>query len=286
MTTGLRADRHGGVNGGVMLFHRDFGGEGKPPLVLLHGMLGSSRNWQTAGAELAEGFHALAPDLRNHGKSPHADVMDYDALVDDVVRWLDAQALPRVTLVGHSMGGKAAMLLACRHPERVERLVIVDIAPRGYFWPGHRASFAAMNELELADLRSRAEAELRFEARVPSWAMRKFLTTNLERDEAGRWFWQVNLPVLTAALPVLESNPLRPEDRFAGPVRFIAGGKSNYIEPGDAAVIAAHFPAADLVTIAEAGHNPHMETRAALVAAVRDGTARGEKPVAFRAAGS
>ncbi len=257
------------MNSGVILFHRDLGGAGKLPLVLLHGMLGSSRNWQTAGAELAADGHVLAPDLRNHGKSPHADAMDYGVLADDVVRWLDTQGLGRVTLVGHSMGGKTAMLLACRHPERVERLIVVDIAPRGYFWPGHRASFAAMNELDLTDLRSRAEAELRFEARVPSWPMRKFLTTNLERDEAGRWYWQINLPVLTAALPTLEGNPLTPEDRFAGPVRFIAGGKSNYIEPGDGAAIAAHFPAADRVTIAESGHNPHMEARGAFVAAVR-----------------
>src|SRR5207244_928932 len=112
------------------------------------------------------------------------------------------------------MGGKVAMLLACRHSERVKELIVVDIAPKDYFWPGHRASFAAMNELRLDDLHSRAEAELRFEARVPSWPMRKFLTTNLDRKADGTWFWQINLPVVTAALPALEKNPLTDADRY------------------------------------------------------------------------
>jgi len=253
---------------GVNLFHRDLGGAGKPPLVLLHGMLGSSRNWQTAGGDLAAHFHVLAVDLRNHGRSPHADGMTYEAMAGDVLAWLDARGLGAVTLAGHSMGGKVAMLLACRQPARVGRLIVVDIAPRNYFWPGHRASFAAMNELNLADLRSRAEAELRFEARVPSWPLRKFLTTNLERNAEGAWHWQINLPALTAALPQVEQNPLGPTDRFAGPVRFIAGEKSNYIAAEDHAAIRAHFPAAEVITLPNCGHNPHMEARAALVATV------------------
>jgi pimeloyl-ACP methyl ester carboxylesterase len=239
--------------------------------VLLHGMLGSSRNWQSAGADLAGRFHVLAPDARNHGRSPHADEMTYEAMMEDVADWLAQNAITRATFVGHSMGGKTAMLLACRRPELVERLVVVDIAPKDYFWSGHRQSFAAMNELNLADLNSRAEAELRFEARVSSLGQRKFLATNLERGEDGRWRWLVNLPVMTAALPVMEKNPLTPADRFAGPALFLAGEKSNYIEPGDHAAIRTHFPAAQISTIAGSGHNPHMEARPAFVAAVLAG---------------
>jgi esterase len=249
----------------MRLFHRDLGGAGHAPLVLLHGLLGSSRNWQTAGAELAARHHVLALDLRNHGASPHAPTMSYPEMVTDVLSWLDAQKLGQVDLLGHSMGGKVAMLLACRHPKRVRRLTVVDIAPKDYAWAGHRASFAAMNELNLADLRSRAEAEMRFEARVPNWAMRKFLTTNLERMGEGGWRWVINLPVIGASLPELERNPLLSGDRFAGPTLFVAGGKSNYIEPEDTKVIQEHFPAAKLVTIEAAGHNPHMETRAEFV---------------------
>jgi esterase len=252
----------------VLLFHRELGGAGKPPLILLHGMLGSSRNWQTTGADLAAHFEVFALDLRNHGKSPHVATMAYGEMMDDVLAWMTSRGLEAATIAGHSMGGKVAMLLACRHPARVTRLMVVDIAPKNYFWPAHRASFAAMNELNLADLRSRAEAEMRFEARVPSWPMRKFLTTNLERTGSGTWYWQINLPVVTAALPELEKNPLRMEDRYDGPVRFIAGEKSNYIEAEDHAVIRAHFPQAEIRTLANCGHNPHMEAREAFVATV------------------
>lgn len=231
-------------------------------------MLGSSRNWQSAGKDLAEHYHVLAVDLRNHGTSPHAEPMTYEAMVSDVLAWLDRQGLGEVHLLGHSMGGKVAMLLACRHPGRVSQLTIVDIAPKGYTWPGHRQSFAAMNELNLADVRSRADVEMRFEARVPNWMTRKFLTTNLDRDEQGRWRWVINLPVLSGALSTLESNPLRPEDRFTGKTRFIAGATSNYIEPADHDAILRHFPAADIRSVPEAGHNPHMERREDFVAAV------------------
>ena len=251
-----------------LLSHRDLGGAGRPPLVLLHGMLGSSRNWLTTGSDLAAEHHVLAPDLRNHGRSFHDPVMDYETLCADVTRWMDAHVAGPVTLVGHSMGGKTAMLLACRQPQRVARLVIVDIAPRGYFWPAHRASFAAMNELDLRDLRSRAEAELRFESRVPSLGTRKFLVTNLERDEAGQWSWLVNLPALTEALPRLEANPLVESDRFNGPVLFLAGGNSNYVELGDHEVIRRHFPRAEVRVLPGCGHNPHMEARVEFVAAV------------------
>ena len=255
----------------VDLFARELGGAGKTPLVLLHGLLGSGRNWQTAGAGLAEaadGRNVWALDLRNHGKSPWSDEMTYDAMVDDVLAWLDARGLGAVDLMGHSMGGKVAMALACRRPERVRRLVVVDIAPKNYLSHGHRAEFAAMNELRLAELATRGEAELKMEGRVPDWAMRKFLTTNLERGEDGAWRWTVNLPVLTAALTEVESNPLAGGERFAGPVLVVRGGKSRYVADEDVAKIAEYFPAARVETISAAGHNPHMETRAEFCAAV------------------
>jgi pimeloyl-ACP methyl ester carboxylesterase len=291
----------------VELFCRDLGGGGMPPLVVLHGLLGASRNWQSAGAELARAGagHVLALDLRNHGRSPHADEMTYDAMVADVLAWMNARGLVRAALMGHSMGGKVAMALAYRFPERVERLVVVDIAPRDYLSVAHRNEFAAMNELDLRSLTSRAEAELRFGAHVGDWAMRKFLATNLERGEAGgvsdgvndgasgvsgggsgasggvssssasgasggAWRWVVNLPVITAALPALEADPLRGGGRFEGPALFVAGGKSNYVRGEDHAAIARHFPRARVETIAAAGHNPHMETRAEFVRIVEN----------------
>jgi pimeloyl-ACP methyl ester carboxylesterase len=257
--------------GVATLFHRDLGGAGKPPLVVLHGLLGSSRNWLTTGGDLSAHHHVFALDLRNHGKSAHAEPMSYAAMVDDVLTWLDAQGLTSVALMGHSMGGKVAMLLACRHPQRVHRLIVVDIAPRDYLSYAHRAEFAAMNELRLDTLQARGEAELRFEARVSDWAMRKFLTTNLERNEAGQWQWLINLPVITAALPDIERSPLVATDLFTGPTLFVAGGKSHYVSDADKGAITMHFPQARIQVIATSGHNPHMETRGEFVATVLDG---------------
>jgi len=237
-------------------------------MIVLHGLLGSSRNWLSTGRDLARHFHVLAPDARNHGKSPHAPEMTYEAMMADILGWMDTLGLARATMVGHSMGGKTAMLLACRHPERVGRVVVVDIAPKDYSWAAHRSEFAAMHELDLASLTSRAEAELRFEARVHNLGVRKFLATNLVQGENGAWRWQINLPALTEALPAMEKNCLESTDRFANPALFVLGGRSRYAESGDHALIQAHFPAARIEVIADSGHNPHMDARPQFVALV------------------
>ena len=240
-------------------------------MLLLHGMLGSSRNWLSTGRDLARHHHVFALDARNHGKSPHAPLMNYDVTVADVIAWMGAQGLAKATIVGHSMGGKTAMLLACRHPARVERLVIVDIAPKDYNWAAHRAEFLAMAELDLGSLQSRAEAEMRFEARVPHLGTRKFLATNLARHEHGPWHWAINLPVLTESLRVMEKSSLPPDDRFTGPTLFVLGGRSHYAEDSDHELIRKHFPAARIEVIADSGHNPHMDHREEFVRLVVGG---------------
>ncbi len=245
----------------IVLQHTDLGGEGKPDMIVLHGMLGSSRNWQTTARDLTAHFHVQALDARNHGKSPHASEMNYEVMGEDILAWMDARNMERAVFVGHSMGGKTAMRLACRHPDRVEKLVVVDIAPKTYHWVAHRAEFAAMNELDLDHLQSRQEAEMKFEARVDDFGMRKFLSTNLERTAEGGWRWIVNLPVLTAALPVLEQDSLQPNDHYDGDTLFIAGGRSQYLQQADEPVILRHFPRARIERIAGSGHNPHMEKR-------------------------
>jgi esterase len=252
----------------IALYHRDLGGSGDPPIVLLHGMLGSSRNWQVAGKELAASRRVFALDMRNHGLSPHSPEMTYEAMVADVLAWLDGNGIGPAEFVGHSMGGKVAMILACRHPDRVARLVAVDIAPKGYHSPVYRREYAAMNAIDLTSLKSRAQAEAQMEPQVPEWSMRKFLTTNLERLDGGGFRWVINLPVLTASIAELERNPLAPGDRYLGPTLFVLGGKSRYVLPGDEAAIFGHFPAARIETIANSGHNPHVEAREAFVSAV------------------
>lgn len=255
----------------VKLHSVDLGGAGKPPLLVLHGLLGSSRNWQTTGRDLAEHYHVVALDARNHGRSPHDPTMTIEAMAGDVLGWMEARGWTQAALVGHSMGGKVAMWLACRHPQRVTRLVVVDVAPRDYSWQGHRAEFMAMHELNLANLQSRQEAEMRFEARVPDLGMRKFLATNLARGDDGGWHWAINLPALTEALPKLEKDALSPDDRYAGATTFIIGGRSNYVHEADHVVIRRHFPQVRLEVIAQSGHNPHMDAREDFVRAVLAG---------------
>jgi pimeloyl-ACP methyl ester carboxylesterase len=249
------------------LIIRELGGAGAP-LVVLHGLLGSSRNWQSAGVALAErGYRVLAPDLRNHGSSPWADDCSYLALAGDVIAMLDGLSLGPVHLVGHSMGGKAAMRLVMDRPDLVARLTVVDIAPRAYS-DRVRVEFAAMNALDLSALKSRKDAEEKLATSVPEWGMRQFILTNLGQDAEGRWRWTVNREALTHSLPEILGNPLADGEIWNGPTRFLRGGKSNYIRDEDAATIHAHFPQADVITLSESGHNPHFEARAGFVEAV------------------
>jgi len=240
-------------------------------MLVLHGLLGSARNWQIVGADFAHAgaAHLLALDMRNHGRSPHTDSMSYDEMVADVIAWMDARGLMRVLLMGHSMGGKVAMALACRYPHRIGRLVVVDIAPKEYQSLAHRNELAAMHELDLRVIRRRDEAELHFESRVADPVMRKFLVTNLERDhETGGLVWMPNVQGITAALPALETNPLRRGELFEGDTLFVTGGKSNYVEEDDRTTIMRHFPNARIETLVDSGHNPHVEAREEFVQVV------------------
>jgi esterase len=262
----------------MKVFARNFGGDsgkGGTRLVVLHGLLGSSRNWQSVAAALAADFPVSALDLRNHGQSPHASEHSYEAMVDDVAAWLDENHVAQVNLLGHSMGGKVAMALACRRPERVLALGVVDIAPRDYALDHHRPHFAAMNALDLDTVSSRAEAERQLATGGADAATARFLATNLERGEDGRLRWRINLPVLTKSLEEMGRTPLVADERFEGPALFIVGGHSRYVTPGDHALIRRHFPAARIEVLPEAGHNPHIDSPAELVAQVRELVMRG-----------
>lgn len=231
----------------------------QPALVVLHGMLGSRRNWATMAKRLAGHFAVWAVDLRNHGSSPHHATMNYPAMAGDLGAFLAREGIRHPILVGHSMGGKVAMRYAVDHGSEVAGLVVVDISPKPYP-PRWEHEFAALRRLDLARLTSRAEAEEGLATDIPDWAFRKFLTTNLVRDPQTKGFrWAVNLDALQAALPELFRKGIDPTEGFSGPTLFLRGARSRFISPDDLGLIQGHFPHAALETVADAGHNVHFD---------------------------
>ena len=242
---------------------------GAPVLVILHGLLGSSRNWTTIGRALQVHFDVHAIDLRNHGNSPHADSMFWVELCVDLQVYLDAHGLKKIHLIGHSLGGKIAMRYACQNPLFVTKLVIIDIAAKVYP-PHHENEFIAMKRIPLADLTSRKEAEELLESLVPDWAMRQFLLTNLVRDTVtSSYKWQANIGTLHASLPHIRQNSISEDDRFLGPCLLVRGTKSIFLDDNDADQMRIHFPQLIEKLIPGAGHNVHAENRAGFLAVIQ-----------------
>ncbi len=230
-------------------------------MVVLHGLLGSSRNWQMAGKDLARSFQVFCLDLRNHGESPWTEPHSYEAMVADVLEWMAAHLDSLPILLGHSMGGKVAMKLACENSDRIAKLVVVDIAPKLYP-KTHDCEFVGMREVDLEHLKSRSAAETVLEKHGLDWALRKFLLTNLERCKDGSGYrWLINLDAIEASLRAMEKSPLGVGQRYAGEVLFVVGGKSRYFSKEDVLLARRHFPSSVIETIEESGHNPHFECR-------------------------
>jgi esterase len=251
----------------VKLEHVEWGSGGLP-LVVLHGLLGSSRNWQRAGVLLGPEGRVCALDLRNHGRSPHAPEMSYAVMAADVAAWLKAEGIERCHLLGHSMGGKVAMWLATEAEPLIASLTVVDIAPRAYA-PRWEKEFAHMRRMPVERMKSRAEAEAFLEEAISDWAFRKFLVSNLERMDGGGFRWIVNLAVLEASLPALFRQVPETGLRFNGPTLFLRGERSRFVEESDTTMIQSFFPEAQLMTIAEAGHNVHFDQPERFAEAVR-----------------
>ena len=250
------------------IFYEEKGNPALPKTVFLHGLLGSSRNWRSVCKSLSEESHTFALDLRNHGKSFHSENSSISAMADDLLRWLDEMNLQSVALCGHSLGGKVAMRFACDHPERIDKLVVADIAPRDYPPEHHVPTLDAMLGLDLGKLSSRKDADEALSGTIPSWAFRQFLLTNLGEEPPG-CAWKPNLHSLRSSIGELSANPLSESDRFEGPTLFVRGGKSGFVRSEHFSLISKHFPESRITVLPEAGHDVHVEDREGFVQAIR-----------------
>jgi len=232
-------------------------GESGSPVVVMHGLFGSSRNWMTAARRLSAEHRVFAFDLRNHGTSPHTDTMSYPEMAEDVYETITSLGVGPVALVGHSMGGKTAMLTALRHADVVERLVVVDAAPVSYP-PAFVAYAQAMRNADLSAVERRADVDAQLVDAVSSPGTRAFLLQNLILDDHGAR-WRPNLPVIEAALPAISAWPEDETGRYDGPTLFIYGGKSDYVRHNHRATIERYFPHVQFAGIPEAGHWVHAE---------------------------
>jgi len=233
-------------------------GESGRPVVVMHGLFGSGRNWMTAARRLSGEHRVFAFDLRNHGSSPHTDTMSYPEMAGDVRETIESLGVGPVALVGHSMGGKTAMLTALQYAEVVERLVVVDAAPVAY--PPAFVEYArAMRNADLANVQRRADVDAQLADAVQSPGTRAFLLQNLILDDAGAR-WRPNLPVIEAALPAISGWPSNVVGlKYDGPTLFIYGGKSEYVQQDHRAPIATYFPQVQYAEVPEAGHWVHAE---------------------------
>lgn len=239
----------------MKLNYKEFG-QGEP-LLILHGLFGTLDNWQTLAKRFAENYTVYIIDQRNHGRSPHIEEHSYPILAEDLREFMEEHFMYKANILGHSMGGKAAMQFAMTYPEMVNKLVVVDISLRKNE-VGHTDIFKALFSLNLDEIKDRKEADKQLEVLVPEYGTRQFLLKNLTRKKEGGYEWKMNLKVLfeeyEEVLAAVKGGEILEE-----PALFIRGGKSDYVRDEDWAEVIEFFPQAQLKTVKNAGHWVHAE---------------------------
>lgn len=238
------------------ILHSKIIGEGQPFLIL-HGYFGMGDNWKSLANQFGENFQVHLIDQRNHGRSFHADEFDYEVMAEDLCNYINHHNLKNVVLLGHSMGGKTAMLFAVEYPELVGKLIVADISPR-YYQPHHNEILKAMNSVDFSIQNSRKLVDEKLAEFIPEIGVRSFLLKNVYWKEKGQLDFRFNLQSLTdnnsevgKALPSFTN--------FDGKTLFLAGGNSSYITQDEIPLIKAHFPNSEVVTIENAGHWLHAD---------------------------
>ena len=238
-----------------------------PALIILHGLFGSLDNWVSHARQLADSFSVYLVDQRNHGKSPHDPEWEYAVMAEDLHEFMDDHGIFQAHLLGHSMGGKTVMKFAGEYPERVEKLIVADMAPVHYA-PHHLETIAALNAVPVRKIASRQDADKLLAQRIEEIGVRQFLLKSLVRDPEGGFRWKFNLEVITQKYEAaLEAIPL--DFPFDKPTLFVSGGRSEYMIPAYHEQIREDFPDAEFQIIPEAGHWLHAEAPVRFLEIVR-----------------
>ena len=253
------------------------------PLVIVHGLYGSSDNWLTVAKKLSSKFQIFSIDQRNHGRSPNSEEHTFEAMKNDLAGFFDQHKIGKAIVMGHSMGGKTAMSFAADYPEHIEKLIVVDIAPKDYFLLNdesqyylHNNILLAMLEIDFSKIESRKQVEIFLLERIDNAQIVQFLLKNVHRNKESHQFeWLLNVPVLYDNLDEIIKgvNARWFDDRIPilnYPVLFIKGANSNYILPEDYPSILRIYPEAKIVEIPDAGHWLHAEQPQLFMDAVWD----------------
>jgi esterase len=232
-------------------------GEGHETLIIIHGFLGSLDNWHTLATEFSKDFTVYTLDMRNHGKSPHTESHNIRLMVSDLAEFMEQQNIASANILGHSMGGKVAMQFAFDYTDKVEKLIVADIAPRQYK-RGHDSVLEALQAVDFTKVTKRKDAEDIMMHLVPDFGTRQFLLKNLTTAANGGYNWRVNLNVLERDYEEI-IKPIEYDGVFLKPALFLRGELSTYIKPSDELEIQEHFINAQIETISGAGHWLHAE---------------------------
>lgn len=250
----------------MKLFYRKKGNG--PPLIIIHGLLGSSDNWLTLSKSFVQDFSVYMIDLRNHGRSPHSDEFTIDAMVDDLLEFMNDQQLDSAAVLGHSLGGWVAMNFAVRHPEKVDKLIIEDFAPKKY-----RNDLIGFMEWlvnwDISKIESLREADEELKEISNELEVRGFIMKNLRRKKGNGFEWKINVEAIHNNLDQV-SGYLGDKQKFEKPTLFIRAGKSGYIKAEDETSIKYHFPNAKIKTVSGARHWVHADEPDDFVSAVKD----------------
>jgi esterase len=237
------------------------------PLIILHGLFGMLDNWHTVSRMLSTEFRVIALDQRNHGRSPHSPNFNYDVMADDLRDFMAEHRIPSSFLLGHSMGGKTAMQVALKYPHLVERLIVIDIAPRSY--PSrHDMILETLESISLSNYSSRQEVDRSLSVKIPELAVRQFLMKNLARNDDGSFRWKMNLPTISAKYGEILRG-VSADTAFVKPTLFVRSAKSSYMGDADPAEIKRLFPLSTITTF-NTGHWVHAEAPRELTKTVRD----------------